>query len=842
MASLPPLPLTTFIGRQRELSALPALLARRRLVTLTGVGGCGKTRLALQLAYAARDSFPAGAWFAGLAALDDPALVPQLVAKTLGLHPAPDQPLPEALLGFVAPRRLLLVLDNCEHLLPACAHLAQQLLAHAPGLQILATSRAPLGLPGEQVYPLSGLAVPAQETRTPGLPLTGAPAAALEPPEALRLFVERAQAARPDFSLAPADAPAAAEICRQLDGLPLAIELASARTRLLSVQEIAARLDGHPSAPPHQRLDLLAAGPRPGVEARHHSLRAVIDWSYALLPEDERALLRTLAVFSGGCSLEGLQALLGPKPAGGGTGALAAALLDQLAALVDQSLLLAETAGRPRARYRLLETIRAYALEKLAQAGELDALRSRHLALFAARAEEASPQLNTAGQVRWLDWLEDEHDNLRAALAWALESGQIAAGLRIATSLIRFWEIRGYTREAATWLERLIARMDEQVPLLLRISALTFASFLAMFQGDAARATDYGRRAVALAEVSPDPDDPMVITALSSLDSGARTLGDFQAAFALNQRMIERLRAAASSPFMLDMAILTQADIAVHLGAYDTAHALLDEGLALAQQDGDAFRLAHAHHLLGDLALCEGNPLEAQRQCEASVALLRAIGATHDLASLVRRLGSICLLRGDTARARALFCESLDVHEAEHHVPAMAECLIGLGAVALAAGLPAEGTHLLAAALLLRGPRPVFVWPVRPLEAEAYLEQARQRLGEPAFQHALAAGQALSLEQAIQLARRLPLQAAIQPHLPADTRADAPAYPPASDLTGREREVLALVAQGKTNQEIAQELVLSKRTVEKHVAHILLKLGLTRRTQVVRWAVERHDA
>jgi predicted ATPase/DNA-binding NarL/FixJ family response regulator len=809
-----PVQLTSFVGRERDLAEVKRLVSTARLVTLTGVGGCGKTRLAIQIANMVSEAFSDGVWLVDLAPLREPALVPQLVAQTLGLRPVPNQPLLEALLNFVRPKQLLLVLDNCEHPSEACAHLAQHLLSHAPELRILATSRAVLAIVGETIYPVPGLAWPALGAETGRDGPSRLDLQDLMGHDAVSLFVERARAISPNFTITSQNAWAIVEICRRLDGLPLALELTSARANVLTVQELAARLD--------DRLALLTSGQRTSLEPRHYTLRTAIDWSYALLTSEEQTLFRRLAVFAAGCTLDTAEAVCSRE------GVVAGRVLNLLSSLVDKSLVMAETMNRAQARYRLLETIREYALEKLDEAGEATRLRDRHLDLFLARAEEAAPKLNDSYQQLWLNWLEGEHDNMRAALAWALESGRIEVGLRIAIAIARFWEIRGYVPEGLSWFERLLAQTDDRISLLVRANALTYASFMTMFLGDASAATAYGREAVALAEAAGDEGNPILILALSSLDSGARATGDYQTAFTIGERTIQLLRDSSGPSFYLGMALLAQGDVAMELGYYDTARALLDESLALAREAGDAFRIAHAYNTLGDLARYEGNYAEAQTAYENSAALLRALGAQHDLASILRNLGRACLLLGDVERAYALFNESLATHQAEQNTPGMIECLIGLAATAVVRGLPAAGARLLAAAAAIREQRAASVWPSKRMEVERYLKLARARLTEAEFQAEQAAGRALSFEQAIRYAQNLPLkwEATL-------TKSEKP-----DDLTERECQVATLIARGKSNGEIAQELVLSKRTVEKHVANILSKLGLTSRTQVVRWAIE----
>lgn len=803
--------LTSFIGREREIADLERLLFSAHLVTLTGAGGSGKTRLAVEVAHGVSDRFPDGVWLVDLVPLHEPELVQKATALTLGLRPTADQPLLETLLDFMRARKLLLILDNCEHLSEACAQLAQQLLFQAPELRILATSREPLAIAGETIYSVSGLAWPSpnaglREDRQDFMQY-----------DAVQLFVERARAINASFNLNSENAWSIVEICRRLDGLPLALELASARVNVLTVQEIAARLN--------DQLNLLVSSQRRDIELRHQTLRATIDWSYGLLQLDEQLCLRRLAVFEAGCTLDTAEVVCS------GEGIAAGKILELISSLSSKSLLVAETVGRAQARYRLLDTIREFMLERLAESGETGRLRDRHLQLFLTRTEETAPKLNDAYQQLWLNWLEDEHDNLRTALAWALESGQIEAGLRIAGALIRFWEIRGHVQEGMRWFKRLLDRADESISLVVHAYALAYASFLAMFLGDAASATSYGQKAVSLAEAAGDEGHDALSIALGGLASGARVTGDFATAITLEERTIQLLRESSGPPFFLGMALLGHGSVAIELGEYETARASLEESLAIAQEAGDSFRIGHALNALGDLARCEQRFPDALTAYERSAALLREVGAERDLASVEQNLGHTYLHLGDVKRAHSLFRESLATHQALQNKPGMAECLIGFAAIALLQELPAVGARLLGASHVVGGPRnpAISVWQATRLEYEHYLEMAQADQPEAAFLDAQAVGRAMTLEQALDDARSLPLHPVV-----------APAASESLDsLTGREREVAALIGQGKSNSEIAAELVLSKRTVETHVSNILSKLGVAGRGQLMLWAIER---
>jgi predicted ATPase/DNA-binding CsgD family transcriptional regulator len=803
-----PVQLTSFIGREREVADVKRLLLSSHLVTLTGAGGSGKTRLAIQIASIVSENFSDGVWLVDLASLREPALVLQLVAQVFGLRPSADQSLLETLLSFLRPKHLLLILDNCEHLREACVQLAQVLLSQSPELRILATSREPLAIAGETIYPVSGLAWPAVAEKLE-VNLQD-----LMQFEAVRLFVERARAIAPDFNLTPENARSTVDTCRRLDGLPLALELASARVNVLTVQEIAHRLD--------DRFELLIPTQHVGIELRHATLRAAIDWSYDLLTTKEQALLCRLAVFEAGCTLDTAESVCS------GEDIAAQDILNLISSLINKSLVVAETVGRTQARYRLLETIREYALEKLEEVGQKERLRDRHLDWFLAQAEEAAPKLIDTYQQLWLNWLEGEHDNLRAALAWSLSSDQIEAGLRITIALYRFWEIRGYVLEGMTWFERLLAQADEGINVVVRANACTYAAFLAMFLGNTSKAMDYGLEAVSLAEAADDKDNSILILALGGLASGTQAAGDYQTAFTIQKRMIQLLRHSPGDPFVLGMVLFVQGEAAIVLGHYDTARTLLDESLAMAREAGDAFRSAHALNAFGDLARCEQDYAEAQSNYEQSAALLHELGALRDRAYVLQNLGSTCLYLGDLERALGCFRESMAAHQVQQNAPGMLECLPGFATTTVMAGLPGPGVRLLAASAALSRQPSSPAWKATRLELERYYELARASLTESEFVAEQAAGRAMSLEQAVDFALNLPIKQGIAPKT-----GKTP-----GDLTRREREVAALIGQGKTNGEIASELFLSKRTVETHVSKILSKLGLTSRGQVIRWAID----
>jgi non-specific serine/threonine protein kinase len=803
-----PASVSSFIGREQELREIGQRLREHRLVTLTGTGGTGKTRVAIEAAAGELDQFADGVWLVELAGLSTSNLVVQTIARVFALPEIPDLAPIERLGAFLQSKHLLLVLDNCEHLIQEVAEITAFLLARCPRLALLATSREPLAIGGEAVLRVPPLGLP-DATQ----PVTRA---SLLHYDAVRLFVERAYAVEPSFQLAASNAGAVVGICRRLDGIPLALELASARVNVLTVQEIAARLnDG---------FALLASGQRIRLEPRHQTLRATIDWSYILLTAEEQTVLRRLAVFVAGFTLATAEAVCS------GEGIAPQHILDLLSSLVGKSLVMAETTSRTQARYRLLETIREYALEKLAEAGEMAWLRDRHLDLFLARAEEAAPRLHDAYQQLWLNWLEGDHDNLRAALAWALHSGRVEVGLRIANALIRFWEIRGYVREGLAWFEQLLPQAGEEISAAVHVNALTYAAFLADFLGNASAPLAYGRKAVALAEAAGDQDKGLLGFAVAGLVTAMRAAGDYQAALPIVERSIQLFRVSSWPAFHLGMSLMVQGGLALELGDYAMARAALNKSLTIAREAGDAFRIAYTLKSFGDLARCEQKYAEAQANYESCVVLLRDLGATRDLAVPLQSLGHACLHLGNVERAHALFTESLAIHQAQQNAPGMAECLIGFAALAVAQGLPAAGARLLAAATALGMHHAKSSLAATRMEYEHYLTLTRVKLTEAEFQAEQTTGRELSLEQAIEYAQNLPLI----------SQARLSSKETSNTLTEREREVAALVAQGKSNGEIASELVLSKRTVEKHIANILSTLGLTSRAQIVRWAIEQN--
>jgi non-specific serine/threonine protein kinase len=711
-----PLPLTSFVGREPELAAVGAALAAHRLVTLTGPGGVGKTRLALRVAAGALGEHPDGVWLAELGGLADPGLVPQAVAAAAGVREEPGRPLAATLAEALRPRRVLVVLDNCEHLLDACAVLTEALLGACPGVRVLATSRAPLGAGGEALCPVPPLRLPPAGDGAPGAP---APAPAqLAQSEAVRLFADRAAAARPGFAVTAENAAAVAQVCRRLDGLPLAIELAAARVRALAVGDLAAQLE--------DRFRLLTGGGR-AAPPRLRTLRAAVDWSYALLTQPERALFARLSVFAGGFSLAAAEAVGADPPdpgaaAGAGGGGVAGhAVLGLLLGLVDQSLVVAEPLTDGSTRYRLLETLRQYAREALEASGTAEAVRERHAAHFLAAVEAAveagvlprlgpeqaaAPPRFGPGRAAVRRRLGAARHDLRAALAWLLERGDGERGLRLALALVPFWGEYSQ-REGERWLEELLARSGGAPAQ--RVGATAAAGHLAWRRGDYGRALALYEAAVALAR--EQGERRVLAAALGSLAAAMSRAG----------------------------------------GEPGRAAALLGEGLALHRALGDERGIASALLTLGLLAHDQGEPARAVALVEEGLALARRLGpGAGPIALGLRNLGLLAYLQGQPERAEGLTRQALALHHDQAQARGMVWGLATLALVASARGRAGRAARLFGAAERLFGySRPMDVPPRYRDDYDRAVGAARARLGEAAFAGAWAAGRAMALEDAV---------------------------------------------------------------------------------------------
>ncbi len=827
-----PIELSRFIGREREIADVRRLLAGvasgPRLLTLTGVGGSGKTRLARRVAITLASSFPDGVWLVELAALTEPGLVARALAATLGVReqagPEGQPPLAQTLAVALAPKQLLLVLDNCEHLAGACADLVETLLQSCPDLRILATSREPLRVPGEVTWPVPPLALP--PTDRP-LPLED-----LAQVESVALFVDRARARRPSFTLTLANAPAIIAICRHLEGLPLALELAAAQIGALPPEQLAARLEDPPWAPLH----LLTGGRR--TVPRHETLRATLDWSHALLTDIERTVFRRLAVFSGGFPLEAAEFVCSAE------GISPADVCGVLTSLVDKSLLIALTQDSI-ARFRLLEPVRQYAWEQLRRSGEEVAVRRRHAQAFLALAEAAAPHLRSGGRGPWLARLEAEHDNLRAALTWTLAApghptvapdrsgaptpADRALGVRLAAALGHFWFFRGYFPEGVSWITQAVAQPADLAPTA-RAKALCIGGELVwMLFGPSVQCWEWLAESVALWRTLGDgPGLAYALQASATVNPDSEHAEENAREGLELSRTLHDLAGMALALHAMGLLALQRRDWAA-------AAAHLTAALALYRQVGDDWYGAQVLNNLGDVARIQGDDVQAAALYRESLALFRSQGVRSAIPSVLQNLGYLTLRTGDARRARALFRESIGMFRDQADRRGTAESLAGLAGTLAALGRPARAAQLFGAAAAMLEASGAELWPANRPDYERAVALARDQMSASDFAAAWATGRALAPDQAIMDA--LSEDLALDPTVTGATEASKPTGE--SVLTPREREVVRLVARGRTNRQIAEELVITPGTATLHVKNILRKLGFSSRAQIAVWAVER---
>jgi predicted ATPase/DNA-binding CsgD family transcriptional regulator len=822
-----PLPPSPLVGREAEVRAVCARLLDPavRLLTLTGSPGVGKTRLAVEAAARLADAFVDGVFFVDLAPLDGAELVLPTVARALGRGDAPRQRLEESLAHDLRARSLLLVFDNFEHVLGASAQIVH-LLGATRRLKVLATSRAALRLRWEQRLVVPPLAVPDLDSRPTLADLAGAPA--------VRLFVERARAVDPAFGLGEANAPAVAAICRHLEGLPLAIELAAARAALLPPPTLLAQLAQEP-------LDLLAGGPA-DLPDRQRTLRSAIAWSYRLLPPGGRALFGRLATFAGGCTLEAAAAVYEPPDDRRPGHDPAGPLLDALQSLVEAHLVQRAEQPDGTPRFGMLETIREYARERLEESRAADAVRSAHARYFVALAERAEVALRGAlDQGTWLDRLERERDNLRAAMRWAHDEGGAAAPLsaRLASALARWWAIRGDLREGGAWLAAALARPGG-VPSGVRAKALWAAGFVAFTGGDLADARRWLEESAALARA--DGDRPRLAEALRHLGIVRSNQGDPAAARHPLEESL-RLFEAIGDAWGAAWSLKYLADASLREGDLSGAEAQLEQALARFRAQGDGRGAGWALHGLGRVASARRDAPAAERRHAEALTLFRRLDERQGVGQVLADLGDALLARGELSGAAALFRESLDTSGRQGNRQRSLRCLVGVASLALRAGEPVRTVRLLGAVEAEYAALGAVQAPERRRAADGAAAVARDALGGDAFATALAEGRSLDWEQVLGEVRAVLSMVEGEP----PPAAPAPAGPRRrrrttlpDGLTLREREVLRLVAAGRSNREIGAELVLSVRTVEKHVASVYAKIGARGRADAATYAL-RHD-
>jgi predicted ATPase/DNA-binding SARP family transcriptional activator/DNA-binding CsgD family transcriptional regulator len=764
-----PLARTSFVGRERETLEVKRLLAMTRLLTLTGAGGCGKTRLALEVARDLVGAYPDGVWLVDLAPLSEAEMVEQAVAQAVGVREQPGRPLVQILKDTLHSRKMLLLVDNCEHLVEAVVGLVDSLLDSCPGLRVLATSREPLNAAGEVAWVVPSLIVPysRQEAYTPQ---------ELEAYESVRLFVERAHQRKPSFELTSRNGQAVAQVCRRLEGIPLAIELAAGRMGVLSAEQLASRLEDF--------LKLLTGGPP--ADPRHRTLRATLAWSHKLLSEVEQALFRRLSVFAGGWTLEAAEEVCS------GEGIEQDDVLDILSRLVDKSLVVAEDSPgvEGELRYRMLEPIRQYGQERLEESGEADAIRDRHAASFLALAEKAGPELRGPRQIPWLNRLDTEQDNVRGAMAWLVEQGESQTAARIGWALWLFWWMHGHFAEGRRWMEEALAK-GVSMPAAPRAKALFVAGTMADGQAD--------RRSA----------EPLLEESLMLF----RELGDkLGSAFALCGTGL----------------------VAVGQGQYEQGNVLFQEAVDLNLEIGERWAASVVLSFSAVGWFGQGDSSRAKRVAEQGLELAREVSAAEAICVACYAGAMVAQAEHDHERARELLQEGL-VHAAEAgNETNVAYCLEGLAAIAASEGSLARAGRLWGAAEALLEEIEVTAYIYAP-DRSAYQDRvsaARAQLDEAAWQAAWSEGQEMTPEQAVGYALSEDVEREPLTLLVAAPEQPPPADEPTERLTAREQDVALLVGRGLTNRQIAQELSISEHTVANHVRNILKKLGLRSRTQI----------
>jgi predicted ATPase/DNA-binding SARP family transcriptional activator/DNA-binding CsgD family transcriptional regulator len=756
-----PIERTSFIGRERELVEVKRSLAITRILTLTGTCGSGKTRLALEVAKDLVGAYPDGVWLTELATLSEGVLVQQAVAAAVGVREQTGRPLIATLVNALRKKKMLLILDNCEHLIDAAAHLVDILLSSCPHLQVLATSREALGLAGEVKWPVPPLSLP--DPLHPPVPES------LAGLESARLFLERARYHHPGFVLTARHVGVVTDICRQLDGIPLAIELAAARAGMLSVEQIAERLKNS--------LALLTGGGRT-VPPRQRTLHGALDWSYALLSEPEGRLFERLSMFVGGWTLEAAEVV------GTGGSIDSGDVLDLLCRLIDKSLVMAEADAKGVPRYRMLEPIRQYARERAEASGEADPARHRHAAWALELAKEAEPELRGARQEAWLKRLEREYDNLRAALSWALERGEAELGLRLSGALGEFWHLRGHLSEGRRWLEAALVK-GEALAMAVRAKALAQVGWIAWEQGDYERSIASSEESLILSRKLGDTAAAAV--ALSNLAWAALYQNELRQASKLAeeamilQRISEDIGGLARMLLIPGMVAAVQHD-------YERATVLHELSLALAREVEDNF----------------------------AIVLSLALGA---FASVNQR---------HYERAGNLCAEGLELSQRLGMGQLIATHLHISAALAGSRGQLVNSARLWGAAEALREALGTVFSPVERYVYGPYIATLHTELEEEAWRAAWAEGRAITLKEAIECASSKEEVA----YLSSPMSEKASTGEPLDELTHRQWEVAVLIAQGLTNRAIANELVLSEHTVATYVSRIFKKLELRSRAQI----------
>lgn len=765
-----PVPLSTFIGREKEIVTVKKLVLENRLVTLTGAGGSGKTRLALEVARNLLMEFKNRVWFIELASLRDPSLISQKITSTLNIREQSNQPLLDLLVYYLSMHPSLLVLDNCEHMINASAEIAQILLRKCANLKILATSREVLGITGEVAWIVPPLSLPeVQPWRSP----ESAQGALQEyvKSESIRLFIARAMANTPEFQLTTHNGAWVAEVCRRLDGMPLAIELAAAKIRSLSVKEIAERLDN--------RFQLLTSGSRT-APPRQQTLASMLDWSYNLLSGEEQKVLQRLSAFAGGTTLKAAEIVCV------GEDVASAEVLEILSHLVDKSLVTVDRLEKGEIRYHLLETIREYAFEKLSQSKESETLRNRHLDFCLEFATEAELGIRGPDEIFWYEKLEEEHDNLRAALSWALESHNADAGLGLSSKLGFFWFVRGHFREGVEWLEKALAQR-QGAAITSEAAAIKALCGLLIW--------------------SENPDRDRLAQLLEE-------------SLNLYQKLEDKTGIAWILNYM--------GVIEVYREDSDKAERLLGKSLALRREIGDPWCIAVTLQNFIVLALQRNDYASAREFAEETIAWFQQAGYQRGVARTFLDLTDIALHEGEYVKATDLLTRSLSYLVQIRDKWSVASVLERLATIASKLGNFKRAAQLFGAAESFRE---MLGMPLQGYEDDVYKKDVatvRENLSEATLTEYWVRGREMTLEQVVKFA-------SYEPDSPSPAQAEKERV---GGLTRREREAAVLIAQAKSNSEIAEAMTVTVKTVEAYVTRILRKLGFDSRVQIATWVID----
>ena len=715
-----PRQLSSFIGREAEILAAEERLSGTSLLTLTGAGGVGKTRLAVEIGAHLASSYPDGVWLVELASVADAELVDDGVAAALSIKQRAGTEVLSVLVDDIGQKRMLLILDNCEHLIGGVVTMAEELLRRCPNITVLATSREALGIPGEALLPVPSMSLPAADG--------DASLTAVAECDAVRLFVDRAAAVNPGFTLSPANVDAIAQICRRLDGIPLAVELAAARVRSLPPNQISARLD--------DRFRLLTGGSRTALP-RHRTLRAAMDWSFDLLSAPEQEIFLRLSVFAGSFSLEAAEAVTS------GGAVPAEDVIDLLDRLIDRSLLVTEQSDQ-EARYRMLETIRDYAQERLADTGDAPARYAMQRDWFMNLVEQARPAFFSGPvQPEWVARLAADQDNLRAALRWAHEDPDGAdAELAMASGLWRFWEVRGDLEEGSAWLERALARVGGEVSIR-RATALTGAGVLAAHRGDVAKAAAFHEASLMLHRELGNP--LAIATACNNLASTAIERGDLERARQLYAEAIALTRDSPADQLGAAFTLINLADVTSRMGDVEGAERSFHESIALFEKLGDRFGVAHANARLAQAARRRGDLDTARIHFEEALAIHRAAADRHGEARVLSHLADVTADSGDPSGAETLYQRSLAIRTELGDRIGMASVIERLAGVA--EDRPARAAALLGGAAAIREAIGAPRSPVAESRVDQFLAGLHRAIGQAAVDEALASGRRSSLAQ-----------------------------------------------------------------------------------------------